>query len=218
MHIDWQPLGTWPANRKPTPGNDRATGSTFQAGWPKTLDELEYELGRITARDVVIEIDIDPRELRRNGEPLARANVRKTPGVVLHYKDKDGRAVTMPCDRYRSWQANVRALMLTLRALRAVDRYGATANAEQYRGWTALPAITTPTMTTEKAAFHVVRYAGGKFSESRVLADAGECRKALQHAMATTHPDKPLNGGDRRDFQLVGECKRILQAHHGVDL
>lgn len=215
VEVIWRSLDTWPANRKPTTSR---SSSPFKASIVQTMGELEDELTTIGARDVVVEIDIAPRDLRATGEPLARSTVRKTPGIILRYVDKDKRAVTMPCDRYSSWQANVRALVLTLRALRAVDRYGATAQGEQYRGWTALPSITTPTMTTEKAARTVVSFAGGKFSESRVLSDAGECRKALQHAFAKTHPDTPLNAGDRRDFQLIGECKRILQAHHGVDL
>lgn len=180
------------------------------------MDELESELAAIGATDIVIEIDMDARELRRNGEPFAKGATRTTPGVVLYYADKEKRRVTMPCDRYTTWTANVRALMLTLRALRAVDRYGATATGEQYRGWMALPAITTPTMTTAAAARTLVSFAGGKDSESAVLASAATCRDVLRAAMAKTHPDKHM--GDVRDFQLVGECKRIMQAHHGVDL
>lgn len=216
VRITWRALDAWPPNRTPTPSSSRQNGAAFRTPIGDTITELEEELGRIKATDAVVEIDMDMRELRRDGEPRAHATHRKTPGVVLHYVDRDKRAVTMPCDRYVSWKGNVRALMLTLRALRAVDRYGATAQGEQYRGWTALPSITTPTMSTEKAARTIVSFAGPKFSESRVLASAAECRTALQFAMAKTHPDK--NTGDKLDFQLVGECKRIMQAHHGVDL
>jgi hypothetical protein len=213
VDITWRELEAWPPNRKPT--SPRRPGA-FKANVAQTIGELEEELAKIKATEVVVELDVDRRELRVSGEPGARTRTRTTPGIVLHYVDRDKRAVTMPCDRYASWDMNLRALMLTLRALRAVDRYGATAQGEQYRGWTALPSITTPSMSTEKAARTIVSFAGGKFSESRVLASAAECRTALQHAMAKTHPDKHL--GDVRDFQLVGECKRIMQAHHGVDL
>lgn len=213
MKIVWRSLNEWPAHRKPTTGR---AGDTFRASLGETMDKLDAELRRIRATDVVVEIDVSDRDLKATGEPMARASVRRTPGVVLHYKDKEGRAVTMPADRYRTWQANVRALALTLEALRAVDRHGATSSGEQYRGWTALPAITTPTMTTDKAARTIVSFAGANFSESRVLASVDEARRALQHAFAKTHPDRHM--GDVRDFQLLGECKRIMQAHHGADL
>jgi hypothetical protein len=145
VDITWRVLDAWPPNRKPT--SPRKYGP-FKASTAQTIGELEEELAKIKATEVVVELDVDRRE--------------------------------------------------------------------QYRGWTALPSITTPSMSTEKAARLIVSFAGGKFSESRVLASAAECRTALQHAMAKTHPDKHL--GDVRDFQLVGECKRIMQAHHGVDL
>lgn len=212
--IVWQSLKEWPPHRKPTTAR---SGDTFRASLGDTLDKLETELARIRATNVVVEIDVSQAELRRgNGEPVVRASVRKTPGIVLHYTDKDGRAVTMPADRYRTWSANLRALALTLESLRAVDRHGATSSGEQYRGWMALTAITTPAMTTAKAARTIVSFAGGNFSESGVLASADECRRALQYAFAKTHPDRHM--GDKTDFQLVGECKRIMQAHHGVDL
>jgi hypothetical protein len=216
MRIIWRSLSAWPAHRTPTAPSDRTAGSAFRASHPDTMDELEHELDTIGAKEVTIEIDMEQRELRRNGEPFASARARTTPGIVLHYTSKDGRAVTMPCDRYHTWQANVRALMLTLRALRAVDRYGATSSGEQYRGWTALPAITMPSMSTAAAARKLVSFAGGRDSESDVLGSAARCRDVLRKAMAATHPDKHM--GDVRDFQMVGECKRIMQAHHGVDL
>lgn len=213
MDILWRSLGEWPAHRKPT--SPRKSGQ-FRATYAATLELLEVELTKIGAKQPVIQIDIDMAELRRTGEPAARSSVRKTPGIILTYTDKTGRAVTMPLDSYHTWQQNLHALALTLVALRAVDRYGATASGEQYRGWMAIPAVTTPVMTTQAAARKLVSFAGGKDSESDVLANAATCRTVLRAAMAKTHPDKHM--GDANDFKLVGELKRILQAHHGVDL
>jgi hypothetical protein len=216
VQLIWRSLTAWPIGRKPTAASSRKSGSNFKASHPQTMDELERELELIDAKDVVVEIDVDHKELRRNGEPFASSRARKTPGIVLHYTTKDGRAVTMPVDRYETWQTNIRALMLTLRALRAVDRYGATTSGEQYRGWMALPSVTAPVMSTQQAARKLVSFAGGKDSESDVLASANSARDVLRRAMAKTHPDKHM--GDVRDFQLVSELKRIMQAHHGTDL
>jgi len=47
----------------------------------------------------------------------------------------------MPCDSFRDWEANLRAIALSLEHLRAVDRYGVTTEEEeQYTGWLRLPA------------------------------------------------------------------------------
>lgn len=211
--ILWRSLDSWPSGRTPT---TKRKSATFKAPYNKTLDGIERELTRIGAKDAIVEVDIAMRELRRTGEPLARAAVRSTPGIVLRYTSKDGRAVTMPLDAFDEWHDNLRALYLTLVALRAVDRFGATSSGEQYRGWQALTSITTPSMSTAEAARKLVSFAGGKDSESAVLASASTCRDVLRAAMARTHPDKHM--GDVRDFQLVSECKRIMQAHHGVDL
>lgn len=48
--------------------------------------------------------------------------------------------LSYPCDSCDNWQHNVRSIALALQALRAVDRYGVTRRAEQYRGWGKLPA------------------------------------------------------------------------------
>jgi hypothetical protein len=142
----------------------------------------------------------------------------------LHFKNKEGQTVTMPCDRYRTWQGNVRALMLTLRALRAVDRYGATATGEQYRGWTALPGagMTTPTLSTNQASELLVRWSNDNPSESLVASLATKVRDniesarvAFRVAMKRSHPDAQT-GGNNQKFTLVQEAGRILAAHHGV--
>ena len=46
--------------------------------------------------------------------------------------------MSYPCDKYSNWQANLRAIALSLEALRAEDRYGVTRRAEQYKGWAKL--------------------------------------------------------------------------------
>lgn len=167
----------------------------------------------IGAKDVVCEIDVEPRDLRMTGEPRSGVKTRSTPGLVLHFVNKVGRSVTMPCDRYRWWDGNLRALMLTLRALRAVDRYGATASGEQYAGWTALPASTTTALSPDNAADVLQRRTGR--SAAAILRDREVARAAYREAANTAHPD---SGGVTSDFQLVQEAKRVLEAHFGGPL
>ncbi len=212
-NITWRPLAKWPATRPATPEWERETGQAFKASVARTLDELEHELDKIAAKEPVIELDIDRRELRLNGEPRAQSQTLTTPGLVLYFVDRRGQTITMPCDRYQTWQANCRALMLTLRALRAVDRYGATASGEQYRGWTALPATTTPAFTVEQAATFLARLSANGASAADIVASVETARGAYRRAAANTHPDA---NGSTGNFQLVQESRRVLSSHFGV--
>src|SRR5579863_10251967 len=49
----------------------------------------------------------------------------RTQGIILTFNSKHG-PLSYPCDKYSNWQANLRAIALSLEALRAVDRYGVT--------------------------------------------------------------------------------------------
>lgn len=223
--INWRSLDRWPANKPATPSAERKSGAAFMATYGTTLNDLEYELDQIEARDVVVEIDMEPRDLRLTGEPRASAATRSTPGIVLHFTNKDGRAVAMPCDRYRTWTANLRGLVLTLRALRAVDRYGATTSGEQYAGWAALPPAggTTLTLSTNQAAELLERWsdsaiAGGGVGRQAILAHVDSARSAYRIALKRSHPDSMLTGGSNEKFTLVQEAGRILGAHHGAKL
>ena len=71
------------------------------------------------------------------------------------------------------WQANVRAVALTLESLRAVDRYGVSQHGEQYRGWQALPAGDGPT-SKETAALLLASYS--PLIEPADLLDGGRRR------------------------------------------
>jgi hypothetical protein len=212
LAITWRPLSRWPANRPPTESRD--SSAAFKSSLPATLNALERELEKIRASDVVLEIDVDHRELRVNGEPRAFARTLTTPGIVLRFIDARGQTITMPCDRFDTWQANCRALYLTLKALRAVDRYGATASGEQYRGWTALPATTTA-FTVDQAASYLSRMSGNGSAAPAIAKEIDIARKAYRLAAANTHPDR---GGSTGNFQLTQEAKRVLEAHFGTSL
>lgn len=221
MRIIWRALERWPVTRKATPADERSSGQAFKAKYDTIMSDFESELQWIDARDPVVSIDMDPRMLRRSGEPYASAQTLSTPGIVLHFTDKDGRDVSFACDKYRTWLGNLRGISLTLTALRSVDRYGATAG-EQYRGFTAIPAYTTPTLSTQQAAELLATWSGtteGKLAEtaesiktSRTAAD-----KAFKIARKRSHPDNEATGGSNQKFTLVSEAGRILAAHHGVE-
>jgi len=142
MRFETRPLGLW---TDPETSVRQGSG-VFRATWDSTLELLGYEADQLGAELVVVQVDIQEGDLRRDGMLKSRAKVGH-PGVAVSFDSKFG-PLRYATDRYEprwsgdppGWQANVRAVALALQALRAVDRYGVSKRGEQYRGWTALPA------------------------------------------------------------------------------
>lgn len=156
-------------------------------------------------------IDITESEIRNDGG--VRANARPaSPGVELAFDSQHGPLIYR-CDLFtrtaygsatQPWQDNVRCIALTLESLRAVDRYGATASGEQYRGFKALGAGTGSGhshMTREDGEALVRKLA--HVDDQYPLDDA-----AIRRAKARAHPDS--NDGDRRDWDLLMKALEVL--------
>ena len=209
-----EPIRRWP--RKLTPADDRR-GGTFRASYGKTVQLLESELNAIAASNTRIHLAIDRAEIRRDGQLRADA-WPEHPGVILTF-DKPGTGrVVMPCDAYEHWHTNLRALALSLKALRSVDRYGVTTSGEQYGGWKQLPPGAQTDIVSQEgidaAAVFVANHGGG-VPFAAVLKSIDTYRAAYRRAAKTLHPD--ANGGRQREewFQL-NRAAAILDAHHGV--
>lgn len=198
---DFTIFTTPPARRKPTP---------FKASWSTTLDDLARELEHLNASDVVLELDVQPGKIRRDGMLYADAKVGH-PGVRVSFQTRKHGALSYTCDTYESrwahqgpdWQANVRAIVLTLEALRAVDRYGAT-KGEQYAGFKALPSgdgqAPAGGMTKDQAMTLIYEISGADVYKAPEV--------AFRRARARTHPDH--NDGAREDWDRVEQAGLML--------
>jgi hypothetical protein len=172
--------------------------SRFTTSWSRTLTELGRELEHIGGRDLVIEIDIREQDLRLDGTLRANARPVATDAVVVAFDSKKGPlqyrsdiydAVAWGAKGVPPWQHNVRAVVLTLEALRAVGRYGASALDEQYRGYKAIGDGRTPGLDLQAARALIDGYGG------------------VAAALKATHPD---TGGDPDAFHRVQEARRLL--------
>jgi hypothetical protein len=135
LNARFRPLDHWPGEREKEP--ERAH---FRAGYTDTLNKLEYELDKLQADEIVIQLDGLTRDwIRNDGWPKGQFwNLKgERCGVIVSFESPKG-SISFPCDRYTDWKDNLRAIALSLEALRAVDRYGVTRGNEQYRGWTQI--------------------------------------------------------------------------------
>lgn len=185
--------------------------SRFTATWTSTLDLLEREYTMLNGRDLVIEVDVPESKIRNDGMLRADA-AASSPAVVVASTSRHG-PLLYRCDLYGDlpwsragaphvWQHNVRSVALTLEALRAVDRYGASASGEQYRGYKAIEsqAMALPeAMTVEQALEVMVRH-GALSRAAAPTIGRDELARASRIAQRNTHPDC---GGNATDFQRV---------------
>ena len=202
LNAHFKPLHQWSGPR--TESRKRAS---FKAGWLKTLNALEYELSKLHAKDVVIQIE-DAEGIKgiRNDGSYRNVSERyqpTKPGVILTFESPKGN-ISMPCDRYDFWQDNLRAIALSLEALRAVDRYGVTRGNEQYRGWTQI-GNGNGKMDRASALKFVESLRGAPIKLPVTVQTLAEIIKTLKVAH---HPDKP--GGSHETFVAIGQAEEVL--------
>lgn len=200
--IQFRPLDVWPG--VPTPPHARQR-SRFAAPYTKTVKELARELEAIGAKNVVILADCDESELRRDGMIRSDARLRG-PGIIVCMDSKYG-PLKYPCDKFTQWESNLRAIALSMEALRKVDRYGVTKRGEQYTGWKQLPSSATPSeewSNVEQAMRFLCSVGDGDVLS--VL--PGDLAIAYRAAARKAHPDA---GGSTELMSKVNRAKDFIE-------
>ncbi|MGN7133413.1 molecular chaperone DnaJ [Rhodococcoides corynebacterioides] len=204
-----RPITNWPGaytrNRR---------RSNFSAPWRSTLNLLDRELHYLGTGNrnapAVMQIAMREQDFRLDGLPRANAKPEH-PGIILSVESSKG-PLSFPSDRFTTWQDNLRAIALSLEALRKVDRYGVTRNAEQYTGWKAIgtgggDAIVQPVFASADAAERFLR-------ELAPIPVGGSTLNTVQsvyrRAAAVAHPDR--RDGDRTLWDKVEAAAELLRA------
>ncbi len=181
--------------------------SRFDTGWGVTLYELDREVGylRPKYREFVLQIDVEERDLRLDGE--LRANARPaSPDVAIAVDTRSKGSLLFVCGRFLYWQDNVRAIALGLEALRKVERYGIVQSDEQYKGFGQLPPGTpmpAAKMTLDEARKLLVNASGSDLATNATWGDVYRSA-ARQH-----HPDA---GGDNDYFVQINAAYQLIRS------
>lgn len=203
--ITWVPIETWPG--EPRKAGDRRE-SPFSGTWQRTVDLLDRELFQLGARDVVIQGYFARGDIRMDG--FLRAGSRPTaPGIIVSFKAK-GADLSFPCDTFRQWKDNLRAIALALEALRKVERYGVTRQNEQYKGWAKLPPAPDRMRPEDALVFLSIHSTGGDIT-------ADTAKSAYRAAAARLHPDNQHTGNPHL-FTLLVQAKEALADAYGWNL
>lgn len=194
--INIEPLGEW---RRPV--TQRPVRAKFTASWSDTKARLETELRQLgTTGPVAMRLDVTEQDILRDGVRLRASARPATARVAISFESRHG-PLTYATDAYDSWQDNVRAIALSLEALRAVNRYGVSHAGEQYTGWRAIEGP-RPGFASRAAAIAWLR-AQPDLGDT----DAMQASDLLRRAARVMHPDVDA---DRSRWDRLESARRVL--------
>lgn len=207
MHFEFRPLGLWAGPSTSPP--ERRRGQ-FKAHYEATLDLLFGEAEKLDAKLLVLQVDLQQRDIRADGLPRAQARYGDHPGVVVSFDSRHG-PLRYATDVFDDWRSNLRAIALALEALRAVDRYGVTRRGEQYQGWTAIGSASPGRGPfTDKADAETWMRLAAREAHIGAWADWDGLYKLLAKQM---HPDKA--GGSADLWERLDAAAVLLGVRRG---
>lgn len=198
-----RPITKWPQDKIENPGSKYR----FRASWTDTKDKIGRELEKADADPATITLGmfVNPNDVQKNGTRLYADRRPYEPGVILSFRRYgDAREISYPCDAFDFWQANVRAIALSLEKLRQVEQYGVFKYADIVDRL-ALPSAEGKATTREQAAATLSAFS--HYSPTQILLDSEYAKRAYRQAALKTHVD---HGGDVYDFEAVQAAKAIL--------
>lgn len=137
----------WPAG-KPVSRSPRRAPFGRKHTVATGIDEIRRNLKLMGARHVVVTSNLP---LRNDGQPSGSANVREgvSRGVSVYWTVDDQPHV-IACDTYWHVEDNLRAIALSLEAMRGIERWGAVQAAQMFQGFQALPPGTGEVAATQR--------------------------------------------------------------------
>ena len=211
-----KPISLWIGTETKQPGS-----SQFKQTYSNTKKILQFELSKLgaIASSVQLEMFIHADDLRRDGELRANAKPYKQ-GVVLSFSKVKKRffdeaskqwknemlTLSYPCDSYNDWQDNLRAVALSLEALRKVARYGVF-KYEDMISRLALPSADGKLSDVNRAVLFLSSYTS--YAVEELLDNPNAQKQAYRAAAVFLHPDQ--NGGEiLEDFHKLQDARRVL--------
>lgn len=217
LNIQIRPVTLWPGKETEYPKR-----SQFKQTYKNTLELLEYELYRVNAQmdSLVIEMWVDARDIRLDGQLRVTAKPAIKQGIIfrfsrltnIRYSPERGcnvgtpQQLAYPCDAFDRWQDNLRAIALSLEALRKVERYGVF-KYDEIISRLALPSAEGKVSTRESAAVFMEQHSGVAMKE--ILFSDTARSAAYRKAAHRLHPDK---GGNPEEWVKLQEANKTLLA------
>jgi len=205
IDLRFRPLTRWIGDKTPA---SRRHKPVFSGKYANTLDTLERELRHLRGTSAIVEAAFRTDQIRNDGWPYSAANPTE-PSLILSFDSKFG-PLALPCDYFREWQQNLRAIAMHLEHLRLATLYGVGQGGEQYRGWKSLPAPGGENSLDQFAQRIIDLSKLTGYTTDRLLADYDAFRFIYRTAARHTHPDQ---AGDAIAWNSLQEAERIIEQH-----
>lgn len=187
--INAYPL-TWPTGWKRSPSYDYKFGA-FRVHPDQAVKDLLHEIDLLGGENPIISSNM---AIRKDGKPYIRAPQIVDPGVAVWF-DRDEHQQVIACDTYDKPWKNIRGVWITIRALRDMQRQGASEMLE--RAFTGFIALPSPEMNAARGWREAFGFAK---DETPPLS---EVKKRFHHQAKMHHPDQ---GGNEHMFKAVNEA------------
>jgi DnaJ-domain-containing protein 1 len=189
--LSW-PMG-WPRSERPQWSSFKVTQDQAQRG-------IARELALLGATSVLISTNIP---LRKDGLPYSNFRQPSDQGVAVYFH-LNGNQQCIPCDKWRTVAENMRAIELTVAALRGLSRWGAKEMVTAaFAGFKALPANATVAPQVPTRPWHEVLEVAPTASK--------EIREAAYRSLLKrVHPDIP-GGSETAFMELQRAFKEAIQ-------
>lgn len=179
----------WPVGRPRTPDHKKKYGQLNKMPGGRIRQLLLDELRKMHVDNFVISSNL---AVRNDGLPYANQKKPDDTGVVLYFTRK-GKDIAIACDAWYTIDANLRAIGMTIEAIRGMERWGTEEMVDRaFTGFAALPESTIVTPYTAKPWFEVLEVSPNASPET--------IRAAYKSHLHKTHPD---HGGDVNKFHEV---------------
>jgi hypothetical protein len=181
--IEAYPL-TWPPGRPRLHGKEKPL---FKVTLGRSVQDVQREVRLLGGTGLIMSTN---QQLRKDGAPFARGTVYDV-GIAVYFTYKK-KQVCFACDRWWSLEGNMRAISLTIMALRGIERWGTGDMVEQaFTGFAQLPAPEQP--------WQVLGVSSHASNE--------EIETAYRRLAAEHHPDR---GGDEQTMMRINRARDAL--------
>lgn len=191
--IDAYPL-QWPIGRERTPEYQKKYGNLNKMPSGRIRQLLAKEMRLMNVGGWVISSNV---AVRNDGLPYANQKMPEDSGVVLYFTRK-GVDIAISCDAWRSVDANLRAIGLTIEAIRGMERWGTEEMIDRaFTGFKALPEAIIMGEHTVRSWWEVL--------EVSQEASPEVVKAAYKAQLHYKHPDK---GGTQWEFEELQKAFR----------
>lgn len=184
----------WPEGWARTPAGKRRK-APFQITEVQAREQLLEEIRRLGGKAPIISTNVSIYQRRGVWVPYANQPTPEDPGVAVYWTTRDGEQRVIACDRWLTVRENIRAIGLSINAIRSLDRWGSSSMLDHaFRGFAALPPAGPDSLPSSHRAWWEVLEtpwdAPLEFIEDR-----------YRRLARVFHPDRP-NGSTERMAEL----------------